>query len=49
MGNPVIHLEIGCKDDDKTKAFYSELFNWNITQEGPAAMVNTIGLWKAMT
>jgi uncharacterized protein len=34
-----VHFEIGCKDLEKTKAFYAKLFDWNITQQGPAAMI----------
>lgn len=41
MGNPVVHFEIGCRDCAKTKEFYSELFDWNIVQIGPSAMVST--------
>jgi predicted enzyme related to lactoylglutathione lyase len=41
MGNPIIHFEIGCKDKDKTKAFFSELFGWGIEDMGPASMINT--------
>jgi predicted enzyme related to lactoylglutathione lyase len=39
MPHPVVHFEIGCKDLEKTKAFYAKLFDWNITQQGPAAMI----------
>jgi uncharacterized protein len=41
MGQPVVYFEIGCKDAVKTDAFYTKLFDWKITQHGPAAMVNT--------
>ena len=27
---PVVHWEIEARDADRQKAFYSELFNWNI-------------------
>jgi predicted enzyme related to lactoylglutathione lyase len=41
MGKPVVHFEIGCRDTAKTQAFYSQLFDWDITQAGPAANINT--------
>jgi predicted enzyme related to lactoylglutathione lyase len=41
MGRPVVHFEIGCRDKDKTKAFYSELFGWSTTEAGPAVLIDT--------
>jgi predicted enzyme related to lactoylglutathione lyase len=41
VGQPVTHFEIGCKDQTKTSDFYSRLFDWNIQQMGPAAMIDT--------
>ncbi len=41
MPNPVVHFEIGCKDNEKTKQFYSALFGWSIEQMGPAATITT--------
>jgi uncharacterized protein len=41
MGKPVVHFEIGCRDTAKTQAFYSQLFDWDITKAGPAANINT--------
>jgi predicted enzyme related to lactoylglutathione lyase len=41
MGRPVVHFEIGCKDNKKAQEFYSKLFGWDITEQGPAMMVNT--------
>jgi predicted enzyme related to lactoylglutathione lyase len=41
MGNPVGHFEIGCRDSKKTQDFYSNLFDWKITEAGPAAMIST--------
>ena len=41
MPNPVVHFEIGCQDSEKTKAFYQQLFDWQIEQHGPANMINT--------
>jgi uncharacterized protein len=39
MGRAVMHFEIGCRDSAKTQEFYSKLFDWNITEMGPAAMI----------
>jgi predicted enzyme related to lactoylglutathione lyase len=41
MGQPVVHFEIGCRDREKTAAFYGELFGWSIELAGPAAMIDT--------
>jgi len=41
MRNPVIHFEIGCKDQQKTRQFYANLFDWSINQAGPAANIDT--------
>ncbi len=43
MGRPVVHFEIGCRDSAATQAFYSKLFDWDITAAGPAAVINTGG------
>jgi uncharacterized protein len=43
MPHPVVHFEIGCKDSKKTQDFYRSLFDWNITETGPAAMIDTGG------
>jgi len=41
MGQPVVHFEIGCRNSPKTQEFYSKLFDWKITQHGPAGMIDT--------
>lgn len=41
MGRPVVHFEIGCRDKDKTGAFFGKLFGWNITPAGPAHNIDT--------
>jgi len=41
MGNPVGHFEIGWRESKKTQEFYSKLFDWKITEAGPAAMIST--------
>jgi predicted enzyme related to lactoylglutathione lyase len=35
MANPVVHWEIGSTDMDKLRAFYADLFDWDITPAGP--------------
>ncbi|GAA3517856.1 VOC family protein [Nocardioides daeguensis] len=35
MAHGVIHWEIGARDADRVKAFYAELFGWDITPAGP--------------
>ena len=41
MGRPVVHFEIGCRDRAKTTEFYGALFDWNMQEVGPAAMIAT--------
>ncbi len=41
MGVPIVHFEIGCRDNEKTKQFYCELFDWTIEQMGPAGVITT--------
>lgn len=41
MGKPVIHFEIGCRDIAKTKAFYADLFGWQIHPHRPSAAIET--------
>jgi predicted enzyme related to lactoylglutathione lyase len=41
MGRPVVHFEIGCRDQAKTGAFYAELFDWSIQPMGPASTIDT--------
>ncbi len=41
MSQPVVHFEIGCRDQAKTVAFFSELFDWKMQPAGPATMINT--------
>jgi len=37
--HPVVHFEIGCRDSAKTQEFYKKLFDWKISEMGPAAMI----------
>jgi len=41
IGNPVVHFELGCKDLDKTTAFYTELFGWTPTPAPMSSLLNT--------
>lgn len=42
MGDPVVHFEIGTKVGEQTRAFYSELFDWDIHVDGTGyGMVDT--------
>ena len=43
MGNPVVHFEIGCRDNAKTEEFYTSMFDWSVQKMGPAAMISTGG------
>jgi predicted enzyme related to lactoylglutathione lyase len=49
MSNPVDYFEIGSPDPEATRAFYQQLFDWEIGPPSPAAysMVNATegGLW----
>jgi integrase len=39
MPHPVVHFEIGCKDKEKTSAFYRQVFGWAI-EFGPMGMID---------
>jgi predicted enzyme related to lactoylglutathione lyase len=41
MGRPVVHFEIGCRDQAKTGEFFSKLFDWQIQANGPASTIGT--------
>lgn len=43
MGQPVVHFEIGCRDNAKAQEFYAKLFDWQIQQAGRAGMIDTGG------
>ena len=45
MPAPVVHFEIGCKDINATRKFYSQLFGWEYAADGPPnmAMVGNLG------
>lgn len=35
MSNPVVRFDIGCKNRDATEAFYSAVFGWSFSDNGP--------------
>jgi uncharacterized protein len=41
MGRPVVHFEIGCRDQASTVEFFSKLFDWQMQSAGPATMIDT--------
>ena len=41
MSHPVVHFEIGCRDQVKTVTFFSDLFGWKMQAAGPATMIDT--------
>ena len=44
MANPFVHVELATTDIDKAKAFYQNLFDWDLTDEqvGPGMMYTMI-------
>ena len=40
MCHPVVHFEIGCKDKEKTSAFYRQVFGW-VIESGPMGTIDT--------
>jgi len=41
MPNPVVHFEIGCRDREKTVAFYQKLFEWTMSPNEIATEIVT--------
>jgi predicted enzyme related to lactoylglutathione lyase len=41
MSHPVVHFEIGCRDNAKTAKFFADLFDWQMQSMGPATMIDT--------
>jgi hypothetical protein len=41
MPNPVVHFEIGCRDREKTSAFYQKLFDWTMEPNDIATEIVT--------
>jgi len=35
MGQPVVHFDIGCRDNQKSNDFYTSLFGWKTAENGP--------------
>jgi predicted enzyme related to lactoylglutathione lyase len=42
-GRPVVHFEIGCRDNAKTRDFYAKLFDWQIKGDATASTIQTGG------
>jgi predicted enzyme related to lactoylglutathione lyase len=40
LPHPVVHFEIGCKDKEKTSAFYRNVFGW-VIDSGPMGLIET--------
>jgi len=40
MAHAVVHFEIGCKDKEKTAAFYEGVFGWKV-DSGPMGLIDT--------
>ena len=38
MGNPIVSIEIGCRDKEKTAGFYAGLFDWTTEPQGEHAV-----------
>ena len=38
MGRPVVHFEIGCRDNQRAATFYQQLFDWTIEPHGPSSL-----------
>lgn len=38
---PVVHFEIGCKDNEKTQSFYTQLFDWKIDRQSMSGVIGT--------
>ncbi len=37
MGKPVVHFEIGCRDSERSRAFYEAVFGWTSEAYGPSS------------
>jgi uncharacterized protein len=40
VGAPIVHFEIGCRDKERSAAFYREAFGWEI-DTGPRSSIRT--------
>ena len=41
MTNHICHFEIGCRDREKTSAFYSKMFDWTLKPDPHATAIKT--------
>jgi len=48
MPNPVVHFEIGCRDREKSTAFYQQLFDWQMSP-GPMSTDITTDAGSSVT
>jgi predicted enzyme related to lactoylglutathione lyase len=48
MGKPVVHFEIGCRDQGRTAEFYGKLFDWKMSPMGPAYLDKAVKLGGKM-
>ena len=39
--HPIVYFEIGCRDRPKTQRFFTDLFGWQIHENGPAGVIDT--------
>ena len=39
--HPVVHFEIGCREGDKTREFFTQLFGWEVSGPDTGMMINT--------
>jgi len=43
MPNSICHVEIGCRDREKTSAFYSQMFDWKLEADAHGTAIRTGG------
>lgn len=43
MKHPVVHFEIGCRDGDRTREFFSQLFDWDVSSAESGMMIDAGG------
>lgn len=41
--HPVVHFEIGCREGESTREFFSQLFGWEISGHDAGMIINTGG------
>jgi len=48
MGNPVVHFEIGGRDKERSRLFFTSLFGWADEPYGPYAVAMKTGTGKGI-